>query len=662
MKKLAFILPIFLLTGFLYAQKKVEVYDEDKLKHADQLFETGKYEEAIPYYEELMTKYGEVHEWLRRTGICYIFKPDEVEKSIEYLEKLLHKKPKKIEDYYYWLGRAYHINYRFDDAINAFNQALDDKNKTNADKKQEIPRWIEYCNNGKELVANKYEDITVRLVMDSINTEWDEYRPVITPDEQMMIITYRGEKSKGGLQNKVPGPFPSGEYLEDVFVAYNKQTYWTEPKSISDKINDFNNNACVSLSQDGKVMYLYSDEDGTGDLFYSHFKNGDWTYMKKFPEPVNTYSWESSASISADGKTMYFVSDRPGGKGGRDIFMSQLQPDSSWSEPVSLPFNTEYDEDCPYIHADGITLYFSSKGYNSMGGYDIFRTTLQPDGTWTAPVNLGYPINTPGDDIYFVVGGSGETGYYSSARKGGKGKHDIYQMNLSPLGYKHGVLKVNITAQANSTDTFKLQIITTENDTVAGRVFDKQTVVYLPLKNSYTFIVACDTLMQQENIDVTQESAYTEKTLTFDFTTPIAEAPQSVSITDTTTVEQQEPETINLSATTVVKAEDEIQTEAQEPIETFTPEPASEGMIFTVQIAAYRLPDNFDYSALSDLGKIDKRTLNDGITRFTIGNFSNLEQAQKLKQQVIERGITDAFITVYVNGERKLLNEVLNNQ
>ncbi len=147
---------------------------------------------------------------------------------------------------------------------------------------------------------------------------------------------------------------------------------------------------------------------------------------------INTPYWETHATLSADGKTLYFVSDRPGGMGGRDIYRSVKLPNNEWSKALNVgtPINSEYDEDSPFFHPDGKTLYFSSNGDQSMGGFDIFFSKKNVDGTWGNPLNMGYPLNTVGDDVYFSTTIDGKKGYYSSSHEGGLGREDIYSIKL----------------------------------------------------------------------------------------------------------------------------------------------------------------------------------------------------------------------------------------
>jgi hypothetical protein len=189
-----------------------------------------------------------------------------------------------------------------------------------------------------------------------------------------------------------------------------------------------------------------------GDLYLTSHLAGSWTEAQILTENINSPYQEASATISPDGQLMYISSNRPGGLGGKDIYRARRLPDGNWSLPQNLgpTINTPYDEDSPFIQADGRTLYFSSNGHSTMGGFDIFKTKLDNDDIWSMPMNVGYPINTVKDDIYYVVSPDGKTAYYSSDMEGGYGGQDIYNINILYDDERKAIFKgvaVNIDTQ-----------------------------------------------------------------------------------------------------------------------------------------------------------------------------------------------------------------------
>jgi hypothetical protein len=221
-------------------------------------------------------------------------------------------------------------------------------------------------------------------------------------------------------------------FYDAAFFTERKGDEWTYPQMITQMLGFDANIYPVALSYDGTEMILYYDDDYIGNLYYSRLENGLWTPATKMGENISTKYWESDACFSKDGRTLYFTSNRKGSYGGLDIYSSRLQSDGKWGVPENLgaTVNTRYNEECPYISEDGKTLYFSSYGHYNVGGYDIFYSKKSADGTWAEPVNIGYPINTTDDDLYFQPISNGNAAYYSIYSPRGIGRHDIYYMNI----------------------------------------------------------------------------------------------------------------------------------------------------------------------------------------------------------------------------------------
>jgi len=250
----------------------------------------------------------------------------------------------------------------------------------------------------------------------------------------VMYITSRREGSVGDFLDPI-----DGKYYEDIYMCINdgdkKRPDWSAPINMYKPLNTRYHESVVGLSKDGKLMYIFrddrSDPTNGGDICISKLEEGKtWTKPERMGKEVNSKYTERSFAIAADGKMMFFVSNRPDGYGGTDIYMSRKNEDGSWSPPSNLDstINTEHNEDGIFFHSDGKTLYFSSKGHNTMGGYDIFKTTME-ENRWSAPQNLGYPINTPDDDIYYIESANGKFAWFSSVREDeGVGEKDIYMI------------------------------------------------------------------------------------------------------------------------------------------------------------------------------------------------------------------------------------------
>lgn len=374
-----------------------------------------------------------------KIGVCYLHLPAQKLKSIPYLENAIKQTSGEYredepneknapEDALYYLGQAYHYAYRFDEAIEQFKKFRGIIGKWNLNLVKDVDHWMDVSKNAKELILKPVE-CTITNLGDSINSEFADYSPVISADESILAFTSR-RLGTGGPDNKTIDDL----YYEDIWVS-NRGEYgtWRKSKSISKTINTDGNEATIGMSADGQQLYVYRDDNGDGNIYISKLDGDYWNAPYKIDASnINSTKWEPSACISADGNTMYFVSDRPGGYGGRDIYQCHRLPNRNWSEPENLgpTINTSYDEDAPFIHPDGVTFFFSSTGHYSMGGFDIFYSTKVANNIWTNPVNMGYPINTTDDDIYFVTSSDGRRAYYASFRPNGKGEKDIYMVSM----------------------------------------------------------------------------------------------------------------------------------------------------------------------------------------------------------------------------------------
>ncbi|MCC7301162.1 MAG: PD40 domain-containing protein [Bacteroidia bacterium] len=425
--------------GFLSAQKKDDKLSKEQLEllsKAEYFFEEKNYLRALPLFNKLRAEKPAYAYFHYRAGICYLYKSDEKEGAIPAL-LTADSLDNSLEDIKYYLGRAYHLNYKFDDAISLLNDFL--KKNPKSKLAPTASRYVEHSNNGKILVNEDLEvEVEISNIGSIINTGAGEYVPVISADQSVMIFTYRGEKSTGGLQDLKFRPDPEGEYYEDVFISQVVKEKWTTPAPIGPSINTTMHDAAIALSPDGQKLFIFkSTAKDRGDIFMSSLNGSVWGAPVRLGSTINTKYWEGSVSISADGNLLYFASERPGGFGGRDLYRSKKMADGNWgpAENLGPGINTPYNDDAPFIHPDGITLFFSSQGHNSIGGYDVMYSVLK-DNSWTTPTNLGYPINTTEDDIYYVLSADGETGYYASNRKGGFGQQDIYTIQPGFLGEK----------------------------------------------------------------------------------------------------------------------------------------------------------------------------------------------------------------------------------
>lgn len=639
MKKTKFLFLFLLLTciysvGFTQNKtialnvKAFDKADKTDLDKAEEFYIDANYSNALPIYEELIKKYPNEAYLQYRLGMCYLKKQDEYDKAVLYLKPIAESDP-DAADIKYFLGIAYHLTYQFDEAIKEFNDYLNQK----IDKSQQqlTERLIQNCINGKELMANPTEAV-ITNIGGSINTEASEYVPVISSDEQVMLFTYMGKRSKGGF--------------EDIFIAEKSANgEWEKPQPLDDNINGYNHDACIALSPDGQILFIYKDtKDEKGEIYYSNLIGRDWSTPKPLLGEVNTSHWEGSASLSADGKTLYFTSDKPAGLGGRDIYKATLINDSIWGniENLGSTINTPYNDDAPFIHPDGRTLVFSSEGHNSMGGYDIFHTELQPDGTWLPPTNIGFPINSPDRDTYYVLSANGERGYFSSGRPGGYGLQDIYSVAPGLVGFKPAIAVVKGIITLNDEPAEAEIIVSIQNSTYSKLGSNAITGEYLTNLNKGEIYELTYKLKGTDLSTLKGDSVIVEE-LVIENSDEFSEINKDVAFY-----------TSNFVSNKIVEKEEE------ENIEETYGDKSSEGLIFKVQIAAYNMPENYSYDRLKGLGEVEKNLLDDGITRFTIGgDFTTLNLANEHRDKVVAKGQDDAFVTAIYKGKRVYLEELI---
>lgn len=354
------------------------------------------------------------------------------------------------QDVYYHLGRCYHLDEQLDKAKEFYQKFIDES----AGKSELIPKAkirLIQCDVAKESIG-KPKPAIVKNIGLAVNTVYPEYSAVISLDGTSLYFTSRRQWEDQSTDDYRDAQY--NQFPEDIYVSYmDEEQNWSKPSRLSfceGRLNE----ASVTVSSDERIVYTYEDRTGNGDIYYSDFQRNEFSSLKLFDNKnVNTKYWETHCAVTPDGQQMYFASDRPGGFGKRDIYRIVRLPNGNWSEPVNLgpTVNTAEDEESPFIAVDNKTLYFSSNGKTSMGEFDIFVSVRDENNNWSAPINLGYPINSTGDDIFYTTTSDGLTGYLTSFRKKGFGEKDIYQIQNDYMGVKNAaVLKGRIYTSDNS--------------------------------------------------------------------------------------------------------------------------------------------------------------------------------------------------------------------
>ncbi|MDX2361423.1 MAG: OmpA family protein [Crocinitomicaceae bacterium] len=455
MLKRYLVILVVLLTGGLYAQnvefEKANFPDDkdglkeakSQLKQGNELFEEGPmfYKDAIPFFEAANEFNPNNADLNFRLGDCYLSSMFKY-KALPFLEKALKLNPKIDSKIHYLLGMAYHLDMQWDRAITEYSKyrAAVQSDPNNARNPYfdlqgvmaELKLAIDQCYNGREIVKTPIR-VFVDNLGDRLNTPYNEYGAVISADESVIVFTSRRPGSTGGkIDPSINEPF------EDIYISYKQDDgTWSQAKNVGESVNSDDHDAISGIAPDGQKFFVYLGRKNNGGDLYESVLNGDeWTKPESLGKEINTKDYhESSACYSPDGKTLYFVTDKPGGIGGHDIYIAYLDEKGNWGGVKNLGplINTPFDEEAVFLHPDGKTLYFSSKGHNSMGGFDIFKSVLdQGTGIWGKPVNIGYPVNTTDDDVFFVISGSGRHGYYTSTSTEGEGEglRDLYMVTF----------------------------------------------------------------------------------------------------------------------------------------------------------------------------------------------------------------------------------------
>lgn len=686
-----------LLFSFLYESAQVmnvrkwRKSEKDSLDNAMYLIDEAQYQEALPIFDDLL-KHHPKEEFLRYTfAKCALYRSDKHEDAYNYLTEL-YQKNNKIPDVQFDMALAAHYNYKFDEASRHIQTYLSNRRLT-AEERKNAEMLVVYIGNARRLY-NTPTAAKIKLLGTGINTEGEEIRPLVTADDQRLIYSYKGKNSLGGVQNSYLQPDPLGDYTDDLYYSDKEESAF----STGTAIQNLNTNAIeagIGISQDGQHLFLYQDfGDGHGDIYLSTLMGNVYSTPVKLRGEINSYSRENYCSLSPDGKTIYFSSDRGGGFGGFDLYKATLTSDSTWTNVTNLgdSINTPYDEDYPFIHGDGRSLYYSSKNTASMGGYDVFRSVMgEKDSLFRKGQNMGYPINTTFDDRYFVLTASGKKAYYSQARKDGHGRNDLYaiETNFADPIPALMLVKGKTLDDKNPVPTEITVEITNQKDRVYRRLRSNEMtgeyLVCLPAGNEYRLVYR---YKDKEAIffmaDATTIEVYEEKLNDVDFhILPVAVTPTitpSSSLTAGVAGATKSPTTAGVAAPTPpvpvktappAKAPtlagntptvspfrtayfpaNALQEKTLRYVERFGSISAPD-LEFRVQIAAVKVDHNTIFPNQARLGQIDKIDLGDGFTRIMAGGkFNTMAQAYEHNRIVVKAGITDGFVTAIYKGKK----------
>lgn len=513
------------------------------IHNADNQFKRENYIKALELYLNAYKLNPDNAQLNFKIGQCYLYSLMRF-KCMDYFTKAFQLDRDVDTDIHLMLGRGFQLNGQFAMAHNEYEAHLSKKeNELTDDEKQLVLKYMDECKNG-ERITQKAARAFVDNLGDKINSKYNDHSPLISADESLLVFTStRENERKPGIDN---------QYDEDIYITLKENKNWIKPFSIGEPINTKFNDATVGLTPDGQKLLIYNGNRGNGDIQTCLLNGDEWNYPKNLPKGINSEYRETAACYSPDGNQIFFISNRPGGYGGSDIYVSTLNKKGRWTDAINLggEINSPYNEETVFIHPDGRTMYFSSEGHENTGGFDIFVSHLDKNGNWTKPKNMGYPVNSPDDDLCFVISANGRHGYCSSVRPDSYGGFDIYRMTFlgpeKPLVFsnednliavrthpvsemaieesveiktirltivkgfvKDALTEAPVAAKIEIVDNEKNEIIFTSNTNATSGKF----LVSLPSGKNYGLIVkADDYLFHSENFNIPEATEYQEIT------------------------------------------------------------------------------------------------------------------------------------------------------
>jgi len=379
---------------------------------ADYLLETGFYEEAFSRYKNLLTLDPGNSNILFHCGVCCLNIQGSENQAITYLKEATegvslsykdksHKESGAPVFTYFLLGQAYHLDYQFSNAEESYSKYLELGSNQGQLQLEYARIQIEACKRASKIVRTR-PGFEFHNVLEHFDKDLPSCsNPVISGDGNLLIflVDYPSDKK--------------------IMMTRRTDSLWTRPKVINSEIGMVGETSPVSLSYDGLDLYLAHQYYSHSDIFVSHFEGKRWAEAEPLGYKINGRTSEKHASISRDGKSLYFTTDVRGGSGSYDIYVSRMDEKGEWGEPENLgsTINTAFEERTPFISSNDSILFFSSQGHTSIGGLDVFYSQLNIDGSWSEPENLGYPVNTTGDDLFFNPGWDELEGYYAVRRE-----------------------------------------------------------------------------------------------------------------------------------------------------------------------------------------------------------------------------------------------------
>jgi tetratricopeptide (TPR) repeat protein len=421
-KKIVFLIVTSLFTLALLSQDAK--LQQESFLEAEYFFMYENYSDALPVYLQLFEKMPENANLAFRIGVCYLNIAGKKNLSVGYLEKASKNISAKHKDgtinqisapydALFELGNAYRVNYQFDKARETYMKYEETLLSNDTENISFIEHEIKVCDNAKRLIA-KPVDFSLENMGNLINDEKSNFNPVISADGKSFAFMV------------------SLKFYDAIMFSKMANEKWGNPINIIPDLQIDGDLFISCLSSDGKTLFLSKSDSYSSDIYCSTFDGTKWNKAIKLNKNINTKGWESHAFVSDDGNTLVFASDRPGGFGGLDIYVSR-KVNGDWGPAANIghEINSPFNEDRAFLVNNGKSLFFASQNHDNIGGYDIFKSEMQQNGLWSKPQNLGYPLNTPDDNLFFMPVGNGKSGYISVYKENdGFGKEDICKVTF----------------------------------------------------------------------------------------------------------------------------------------------------------------------------------------------------------------------------------------
>lgn len=637
------------LLSFLILAHYSEAQDKNLkrfFKNGMYFMDVGNYEKALDNFFYLYDSDSERPAYNYYVGRCYFEMPREKQKAKPYLLKASQSVELQFRDYdidetnappevYFMLGELY----QFDEVL--------DSAKYFYEKYEVIVKSKE----DKDLARHRLKSLETAIKLQEnflpfsasnlgpiINSEYSDYNPVISADEQTLAFTR----------------FVDG--LDEVYISRKTGGQWGEPENITKQLSTGGTAFTAHISADGNKLYLIGISDMGSDIFYATYDGNKWSKMKYFDSKINSPYFETSFFMNADETELYFSSDSPEGIGGIDIYYSKKNAKGRWENPTNLGsrINTIYDEETPYLSKDGKLLFFSSNGHETMGGYDVFFTEKMGEEVWSKPINIGYPLNTPANDYSFIALDDGNRAYIVKDLPGGYGFVDIYNVEVSKeLLFadklledisKYAGFNTQLADQEAPVSETEPNVPVTEAAVVAAVVTQEEVIPEESVNPED----------QESDVQETEELATVEEKIE----APVEAAVIPVVVAETKkeeeTIEKQpEPEAVaETVAEPVVEPIIETKTEPlveKQPDETklADPTPVTQYVTnveagYTVQIFALKKP--VPATQFAKAGNVKRSDGDDGFTRYTVGYFESYREAAREQSRLMRLGYANCFI------------------